>query len=321
MKKGYLIVDGNSVGHFHNNTKPLSVGGLQTQAIVGFLRGLRAQVALYPMLTPIVLWDGVSWRKTMFPSYKEIRDREETKNEQALKEMKDAYHVQRPYIQKALRFLGVPQVSAFNMEADDLGAILTDRYAAAGHSVIMWTGDKDWIQLVQPRVTWKSIYDNGKRKITTANFEEETGVKTPRQFVEMKALTGDAGDSVPGVGGIGDKGAIEFLNRWGSFREFMDLWTFDKAVPPAEFKKIAKKYRDLIMDESKAYAFARNLDLVDLRTPARPAPINLRVDKGDPDVAKFQAFCDLLLFRSITQELEDWLRVFPSFQNEAAIAA
>ena len=321
MKKGYLIIDGNSVGHFHNNTKPLSVGGLQTQAIIGFLRGLRAQCALYSFLQPIVVWDGVSWRKTMFPSYKEIRDRDTTKNEQLLLAMKQGYKAQAPYIEGALRLLGVPQVRAFNMEADDLGAILTDRYVAAGHQVVLWTGDKDWIQLVQPGVTWKNIYDEGKRKVTHVNFAEETGVKTPRQFVEMKALTGDQGDSVPGVGGIGDKGAIEFLTRWGSFREFMDLWTFDKAVPPAEFKKIAKKYRDLIMDESKAYAFSRNLDLVDLRSTARPAPINLRVDKGDPDAAKFQSFCDLLLFRSITQELDDWLRVFPAFQNETAIAA
>lgn len=319
--KGYLIIDGNSVGHFHNNTKPLTIGNLQVQAIYGFLRSLRSMVALYPHLQPVVLWDGASWRKVLFPDYKAIRDKADTENERKLLAMKETYKTQAPYIQKALRFLGVPQVKAFNYEADDLGAMLVDRYTALGMSCVMWTGDKDWIQLVGPKVTWRDVRENGKRRITLSNFEEETGCKSVQQFVEMKALTGDAGDSVPGVGGIGDKGALQFLADYGSFSDFMNMWTLEKSVSDAEFKKLPKKFRDLILDESKALKFQRNIELVDLRTPARPAPINLRVDKGDPDVAKFQAFCDLLLFKSITQELDDWLRVFPSFKTNLAEAA
>lgn len=319
--KGYLLVDGNSLGHFHNNSKPLTIGSLQVQAIYGFLRGLRQMVATYPQLQPIVLWDGASWRKVLFPDYKAIRDKADTENERKLLAIKEVYKTQAPYIQKALRFLGVPQVRAFNYEADDLGAMLADRYTAAGHSVVMLTGDKDWIQLVGPKCTWRDVRDNGKRRITPSNFEEETGCKTVQQFVEMKALTGDAGDSVPGVGGIGDKGAIEFLNTFGTFADFMNMWMLEKSIGDADFKRLPKKFRDLVLDETKALKFARNIELVDLRTTARPAPINLRVDKGDPDVAKFQAFCDLLLFNSITQELDDWLRVFPSFKETLAEAA
>lgn len=319
--KGYLIVDGNSLGHFHNNTKPLTIGSLQVQAIYGFLRGLRSIVATYPQLQPVVLWDGASWRKVLFPEYKAIRDKADTENERKQLALKEVYKTQAPYIQKALRFLGVPQVKAFNYEADDLGAVLVDRYTAQGMSCVMLTGDKDWIQLVGPKSTWRDVRDNGKRRITPSNFKEETGCETVEQFVQMKALTGDAGDSVPGVGGIGDKGALEFLATYGSFANFMNMWTFEKSVADKEFKKLPKKFRDLIENEAKAMAFARNMDLVDLRTAARPAPINLRVDKGEPDVAKFQHFCDLLLFKSITQELDDWLRVFPSFKESVAEAA
>jgi 5'-3' exonuclease len=323
MPTNYMLIDGNSLGHFYNNAKKLSIGSLEVQAIFGTLRGLRQQMANYQSFQPVVLWDGASWRKQIFSTYKEIRDREETKNEIRLKLMKDAYKIQVPYIKKALRFLGIPQVFALNMEADDLGAILTDRYTAGGSKIVLLTGDKDWLQLVGPGVVWRDfantrlISHNGMTKDGTKTlFEELTGVKTTREFVEVKALCGDTGDSVPGVGGIGEKGAIEFVKTYGSFRSFVNAVTIDKTV---DFKKLPKKFKDLIVDEGKAIAFMRNVDLVDLRTTARPAPLNLQIDKGDPSFEKFQRFCDLLLFSSITKDLEEWIRVFPAFRDRQAL--
>lgn len=315
-KLGYLIVDGNSLGHFYNNARPLKIGNTQVQSIYGFLRGLRGYVASYQHLTPIVVWDGASWRKTLFSSYKEIRDKVETKNEIELAEKKAIYKKQAPYIEKALRFLGIAQVRAFNMEADDLGAILADRYTAKGSKIVLLTGDKDWIQLVGPNVIWRDPIKD--RSVTMANFKEFTGVDTPRQFVEVKALAGDTGDSVPGVGGIGEKGAIDFLNTYGSLAEFNNRVLLDKSL---DVKKLPKKYRALAEDESKLIAFSRNINLVDLRTKERPEPINLRIDKGEASIEKFQAFCDMLLFASITQDLNEWIRVFPAFQNVESAAA
>lgn len=316
MSKNYLLVDGNSLGHFQNNGAKLSIGSLPTQAIVGFLRGLRQQIALFQNYQPVVLWDGASWRKLAFPDYKNIREKCETPAEIALQKMKDDFKKQAPYIEKALRFLGVPQVRALNMEADDLAAILTDRYSPQGR-VMMFTGDKDWIQLVGPNTTWRNVDQNHptRKIVNEKTFAERTGVQTPRQFIEVKALCGDQGDSVPGVGGIGEKGAIDFLNEHGSFAQFTNSVLLDKTI---DLKKVHKKFRLLIEDETKAMAFHRNIDLVDLRTSARPAPINLVVDKGTPDIGKFQTFCELLLFKSITQELDDWIRVFPAFRDEAA---
>jgi len=315
MSKNYLLIDGNSFGYYYNNAKKLTIGNLPVQAIFGFLRGLRQQLAFFQQYTPVVLWDGASWRKTMFAEYKANRDKADTKAALAQLRMKDEYQQQVPHIKKALRFLGMPQLSAFNMEADDLGAILTDRYSKDGR-VILLTGDKDWLQLVGPNVTWRDFINN--RMVTLKNFEEMTGVETPAQFVEVKALMGDTGDNVPGVGGIGEKGAVEFIKTYGSFANFTNQVIFEKSI---DLKSLPKKYRDLVENEEKAIAFARNITLMDLRTKHRPAPINLNLDKGEPDALKFKRFCEILLFNSILKEFDDWIRVFPAFREEAALAA
>lgn len=310
MAQNYMLIDGNSLGHYFNNAKQLSIGEMQVQAIYGFLRGLRAEIASFQNYQPVVLWDGASWRKMMLSSYKENREKRETKNEIRMQEMKDGYKAQVPYIKKALRFLGIPQVWSINMEADDLGAILTDRYVAGGSKIILLTGDKDWLQLVGPGVVWKDFINN--RLVTVKNFEEFTGCADVRQFVEVKALAGDMGDNVAGVGGIGQKGAVEFIKQYGSVANFTNGVILDKTI---DLKDVPKKYRRLVEDEEKTITFSRNLALMDLRTKARPAPLNLQVDKGTPDALKFHRFCELLLFKSITKDFDEWMRAFPHFRE------
>lgn len=319
LQRGYMLIDGNSVGHYANSMKKLTLGTTEVQAIYGFLRTLRSLVETYPNLRPVVLWDGVSWRKQLFPDYKEIRDRRNTAAEVKLALSKDGYKKQAPYIKKALRFLGVSQVSALNMEADDLAAIISTRYAERGEKVLLISGDKDWVQLIRPEVTWRDIFEKkGRDKIVTpANFETNFGVTTIRQFIEVKALAGDQGDSVPGVGGIGETGAIEFIKTYGSVSDFVNQVIFEKTI---DYKSLPKKFRALIDDESKLVAFQRNLELVDLFTASRPKPFNMIVDNGTPDAAKFRQFCDLLMFVSITKDLEIFLSPFSAF-NDQAIAA
>lgn len=304
----YLLVDANSLGHFSQNGARLTFGDMPVQAIYNFLRNLRHAMALYSNHQPVILWDGASWRTMLAANYKANREKRDTKHEIKQQQIKDEYKRQVPLIKKALQLLGIPQVFSINMEADDLGAILADRYSATG-KVILYTGDKDWLQLVGPNVIWRDFIN--KRMVNVSNFEEMTGVKTPAQFVEVKALSGDTGDNVPGVGGIGEKGAIQFLNEFGSFNSFLNQVSLHKL----DISKRPKKIRALVEDESKALTFDHNLKMMDLRTSARPAPINLRVDKGDPNQELFRVFCDRFLFNSITQNLDEWIRVFPAFRE------
>lgn len=306
----YLLIDGNSIGNAANNTKPLQIGDLQVQAIFIFLKMIRKQISTYQNYEPIVLWDGASWRYQMFPDYKSDREKLNTKHEKEAADRKVHYKRQVPHIRKALQLLGVKQIHALNMEADDFGAMMVDLAKRKSGRAILLTGDKDWIQLVEHGVIWKDPIKD--RTVTIQNFEEFTGVKTPQQFIELKALMGDGGDSIPGVGGIGDKGAIEFLNTYGSFNNFLNMVTLEKTV---DIKTLPKKFRDLIEDESKAMTFDRNLKLMDLRHPQRPKPLNTSIDKGEPDLAKFKRFCELLMFKSILDTLPTWASVFPPFRE------
>lgn len=311
MQRQFLIIDGNSVGHMAQNMKPLTLGTMQVQAIYGFLRILRSYAAKYSFATPIVLWDGMSWRKTSYPEYKANRDKAETKHEIAKQASNKAYALQRPHIEKALSFLGVTQVRASNMEADDLAAILTKVYVSQGSRVTLLTEDRDWLQLIGPMVAVEQPKAENKRRITLENFTEITGCKSPEMFVEMKALMGDAGDNIKGIGGVGEKRALEFLETYGSFNEFLNL----VSLHGLDIKKLPKWQRDLVADETKAIAFDFNISLVDLNTKLRPKPENMAIFRGEPSAENFRKLCDVLLFKSITDGFDNWISAFPVSQN------
>jgi 5'-3' exonuclease len=308
----YLLIDGMNIAHAASNAKPLKVGETQVQAIYHFIKIVRKLISIYPTAKPAVLWDGASWRYMDFPDYKSARKKEDTPSAIKAAENKKAAEKQMPAIRKAMQLIGMPQVRASNMEADDLAAIMGDRYAAKGAKVILVSGDKDWVQIVTPNIIWVDPI-NDRKIMKPADMEKAIDVKLDsfEQFVEMKCLAGDQGDSVPGVGGIGEKGAIDFLNTYGSTSNFCNM-LMDKTLDP---KKVPKKFRDFAESEDKQLAFIRNRKLMDLRTKMRPDPVNLRVDAGEPDLERFRTFCNKLMFRSITKDLESFVSVFPAFHH------
>lgn len=321
MQRHYLIIDGNSIGHMAQAMKPLTVGTMQVQAIYGFLRIVRSYLSKYSFATPIVLWDGLSWRYSIYPEYKENRKKEETKHDIERKEQRQHYHRQRPHIEKMLSFLGVAQVRADNMEADDLAAILSNVYTSQGAQVTLLSDDKDWLQLVRPGVAVERarLKDGaGQVRVTTVNYKEVTGCDTPAQFVQMKALMGDKGDGIDGLGGIGDKRALDFLAEYGSFNDFLNRVSIEKSI---DIAKLPKWQRDLVENEGKAIAFDFNMRLVDLNTKLRPAPVNMMVSRGEPSLENFRRMCELLLFKSITDNLFVWADVFPVSRAAASPVA
>lgn len=311
MPKTYLLIDGNSIGHMAQSMKPLTIGSFQVQAIYGFLNIIRGYVSKYSFATPIILWDGLSWRKTEYPQYKANRTKNETKADAARNESNASYHKQRPYIEKAAMYLGIPQVKAENMEADDLAAILSDVYTKQGHKVTLLTEDQDWLQLISPNIAVER--PKSKDRVTMMNFEEVTGCKTVEGFVQKKALMGDGGDNIPGVGGIGEKRALEFVAEYGTFSDFLNRVLLEKSV---DFDTLPKYLRDLVENEQKAIDFDFNLKLVDLKTTARPAPKNMVVVKNQESAENFQKMCEVLLFNSILRTFDDWISAFPVGQTQ-----
>jgi len=311
MPKHVMLIDGNSLGSIAHSFTPLNVGKIQVQAIHGFLRYLQELTGQHYHYMPFVLWDGYSWRHKIYPDYKANRKQVETPAQIKAQMVRAEYKKQVPIIKKALRLLGLPQAFSINMEADDLAAIFTNHYRSRGRRILLVTGDGDWLQLLDADVAMKDLH---KQKILKINdFKQITGVDTPNQFIEMKALMGDAGDNIKGVGGIGKQGAIEFLNTYGSYKDFTNLALLDKNF---NLDELPKKFRSLVEDENKAFVFRQNLDLVDLRTNTRPSPAQLEIDRGLPDKNKSRSFCELLQFNSFLKNFDDWIAVFPAFRPD-----
>ncbi len=324
MSQGYLLIDGSNIAHAANSSKPLMVGDQATHAIFGVLRSLRPTIAMFPQLTPLVLWDGLSWRKQVFKAYKAGReDAPKNKREEEVLANRAALKTQMPHIKRGLSLLGVKQISALNLEADDLAGILVKRYAPQGKKIMMLSGDKDWIQLISPGVGWFDPIRNvrlthgtlSKRlgwcpnKKTISCFPKDQadgfmGVPSPRAWLEMKALMGDSSDEIPGVGGIGEKGALELVLKHTSVGGFLS------ACLDGSIQDLPKKLADFVDSDEKQEIYRRNLLLMDLNHPSIPAPINLTVTRDAMNTDAFYEFCAEFMFNSILTSAEDWHEPF-----------
>jgi DNA polymerase-1 len=220
--KHHTLIDGNSVGHaaqhgFGAKGKKLVAGGQETTAIFGMLQSMQKLMRTRTGTAPVVLWDGRSWRYERFPDYKGNR----TATAEQVAE-RERYRSQRKFMFEGLHYLGVKQLIAGNMEADDLAAILSRQYAALGDKVSLITGDKDWLQNVQEGVAW--IDHKLPRKCTVENFEAFTGYKHPHG---VRSLEGPAGRhrrqrQVTKIG-IGEKGALDLLKVFPCVHTFLNI--------------------------------------------------------------------------------------------------
>jgi DNA polymerase I len=128
-------------------------------------------------------------------------------------------------VQQLLEAYRIPTLELDGFEADDVIATLAPQGVAAGLEVCVVSGDKDLLQLVSPGV-WVLNPWHGPPGRTTEkwygmeNAHERLGVP-PERVVDYLALVGDTADNVPGVRGIGDKGALALIERWGTVEEML----------------------------------------------------------------------------------------------------
>lgn len=334
-----MLIDGNASGYQAHHGEVMKSGdGMQVQAVFGFLTALRSLKHEFPDANIIVLWDGESWRKGVSSIYKESRDpdpsefnpaspdpkerrRYQVAAEQA--ESRAAYKKQSPFIQEAIRHLGVPQMTCFNYEADDLAALFADRYHAKGHPVRLVTSDGDWMQLIRDRVVWKSNRPPFQF-VSTKNFHEKakvglgvTGFKSTDQFVDAKILYGDKGDCVNGIPGFGDKAVERFFKAFPSIQRFLDT---PRATVESEWLEVSGKKapkpvlelheRGYGKSESEVPELALGRTLVDLRTPNRPAPGKTKVDAGYLDEKALTDLCKRLDLYRIVSDMPRFLETF-----------
>lgn len=312
MTERLFILDGNSLGmSCHQASGQLRAGTQQTGAIYGSVRSLRDILIQSGAAKTLVVWDGRSWRKDLVTDYK--ANREVTKEQ---RDMREAYKTQTPHIKAIYETLGVSQVQADNMEADDLAAIFAERMALKGTIIRLLTRDHDWLQLIRANVSWCD-HKTGEL-VTESAFEEFTGYKSVRQFAESKALQGDRSDGIGGVGGIGEVKAKELLARWGSVDAFLN----DLLPEVVGEKKTPKALRDFHTDPEKHAKFRQNMKLMDLtRTDQFPKPVGLKLRPGKLDPKAFRAKCVELGFHSIIAQLDKFILPFQTAFGETLVTS
>jgi DNA polymerase-1 len=182
--------------------------GENTSAIFGFANMvLKLRRDLKPDRWALA-WDGPgpTFRHERFPQYKATRP-----------PMPEDLASQLEPIEELARCLGLPVIEKPGMEADDVMATLARRGSSEGFEVILVTGDKDMLQVVDDRVTVLTPQSRGEDylKLDAAAVAVKWGVG-PGHIRDVLALMGDSSDNIPGVPGVGEKTAVELMRRFGS---------------------------------------------------------------------------------------------------------
>lgn len=279
-----LIVDGHAYAYraFHAIRELRAPSGEPTNAIFGFIKMLTKMRAALSPSHLIVVWDGglSAERTAALPEYKAQRP-----------EMPVDLGKQIDQIVAYLEAVGLTSFCRDGVEADDYIACVARRAARAGMDVVIASSDKDFMQLVSPRIGLFNPNDKTETVWTAEQVRAKTGVN-PAQIVDWLALIGDSVDNIPGVPGVGPKTATDLLNQFGSVTELFNRLNEVKS----------ERLRAAL--QSSAAAVKRNVALVRLQDEL---PCEFAADDLASKAANSGALGELFRrwgFRSMLAELE-----------------
>ena len=194
-----------------------------------------------------------------------------------------------PYIRRALEAYRIPILESKGFEADDVIGTLGRKAAAQGYQVFVVSSDKDMLQLVNDKVC---VLNPPKDNLIcdAAKVEEILGVR-PEQVIDVMALRGDSIDNIPGAPGIGDKGSVEIIKRFGTLENALDH--------AAEVER--KTYRESLLNNKDTILWSKQLVTID-----QNVEIELDLHKmiaGEPDTDALRALFSELEFTTLLKEL------------------
>lgn len=278
MATVYLVDGTYNIFRAYHATPPLATSaGLPTNAVYAFTTMLRKLLADEQPAFLAVAFDTEkpTFRHEAFEEYKAQRP-----------PPPDDLIPQFEYVQKVCEVLNVPVMVRDGYEADDLIATLAEKAVAGGHEVVIVTADKDLFQLVRPGVRLLNPH-KGNLVMDEAKVEEVFGVR-PDQVVDVLALMGDASDNIPGVPGIGEKGAKEIVRRFGTLEEA----TARSEKEFAELGRMGKRYWSKLRENLDLARQCRELVTVDREAPVELDMAALKVRAPDRQRA-YRLFSDL----------------------------
>ncbi len=213
---------------------------------------------------------------------------------------------QLPFIRRALEAYRIPILELAGYEADDVIGTLACKATEQSRPVYVVSSDKDMLQLVNENVcVLNPPKDN---LICDAKMVEEILGVPPERVVDVMALRGDSIDNIPGAPGIGDKGSVDLIQRFGSVEAALDR--------AAEVEK--KTYRESLQNNRDNILLSKQLVTIDLHVP-----VELNVDSmkaGQPDVEALRALFTELEFTSLLKDLLPVVEVSEAHYVEAKSA-
>src|SRR5437899_1144783 len=219
------------------------------------------------------------------------------------KQMPEDLAQQVPYIRRALEAYRIPILQSEGYEADDVIGTLARKAAAESYSVYVVSSDKDMMQLVNDRVcVLNPPKDN---LICDASMVEEILGVPPNRVVDVMALRGDSIDNIPGAPGIGDKGSVELIKRFGSVEAALDR--------ASEVEK--KTYRESLLNNREAVLLSKTLATIDSNVPIELDIYSMQA--GEPEIEALRALFTELEFTSLLKELLPVVQVSEAHYTEA----
>src|SRR5437899_1482083 len=212
-----------------------------------------------------------------------------------------------PYIRRALEAYRIPILQSEGYEADDVIGTLAQKAAEQANPVYVVSSDKDMLQLVNKQIC---VLNPPKDNLIcdAEKVEEILGVP-PELVIDVMALRGDSIDNIPGAPGIGDKGSVELIKRFGSVEAALDR--------AAEVEK--KTYRESLLHNRDVILASKQLATTD-----RDVPIQLDVQAmhaGEPNVDALRQLFTELEFTSLLKDLLPAVQVGEGQYSEAQSAA
>ncbi len=186
---------------------------------------------------------GKNFRHDIYNQYKATR-----------KPIDEELKTQLEFASQVTEHLGITTLKVNGFEADDIIASLVKRYAQT-HQIIIISSDKDLMQLIDCNTT---MYDGLKKKYIDHNAVYEKFQTTPEKLLDYLSIVGDASDNIPGIKGIGPKGAINLLTEFENLENI--IASVDEIKAPNLKKKIQSGYKDGLLSR-QLIALNENVDV------------------------------------------------------------
>jgi len=212
-----------------------------------------------------------------------------------------------PYIRRALQAYRIPILQMPGYEADDVIGTLARKAVEKSHLVYVVSSDKDMLQLVNDGV--QVLNPPKDNLICDARKVEEILGVPPERVVDVMALRGDSIDNIPGAPGIGDKGSVDLIQRFGTVEQALER--------AAEVEK--KTYRESLQNNRENILLSKQLVTIDCNVPIDLDENAMKI--GEPDRDALRELFTELEFTSLLKELLPIAEVSEAFYSDAKSAA